>query len=896
MRDIFERFLGNKRYGEAFEALQIMWNDEKDYESVLRFRRIMTEAVKTDGSRELANLVKKSWFISAREKFRDYLVCVEWDRPSTDKFFLPRACYLDRLGIIKGYQMLADGELDLLTVSLPKRAGKALALDTPVCTPHGFVPMGEIKVGDYVTGRDGKPCKVTGVYPQGKVPVYEVRFSDGAVVKTCGEHLWEVKWHDTNKRGREQQYFTKIMSTKEIMETPIKAKTHNLYSVRFCDAVEFEKKELPLHPYIVGALIGDGCLRDKTPVITSFDSETVERIAELLPDTDEIYCQDAKKGRYLIRHKGGVTNGGHKRSATYDALLGLGLAGKLSYDKFIPKGYIYTSKADRYELLCGLLDTDGCCDQKHIEFSTVSFELARGVQFLVRSLGGKSNIRSRMGKYRGKDGKAIETTTNYRVTIQFPKGTKPFYITRKRERYAPKRENLYHYIESITPIGEDYAQCICVDNPDHLYLATEWFIPTHNSQTEINFVNFLSGRRPNGSSLIEGSGDALVESFYKGCTEYLNKDSDYSYYEIFPKCKVVQTNAKMHTLNLNEESRFPTLMCRSIDATQVGLSEATNVMVLDDCIEGREEALNRARLDAKWDVVNGDVLGRALEGTPIVASGTRYSLYDIIGRLKEKGEASGWRMMSIEYPALDLETDESNYEYYNPKLERKIFTTDFFRQQRATLTKEQWESEFQQQPFEAKGLLFPEDDLNRYMELPVDVDPDYVMAVCDTAEGKGDSVAFPIGYVYGEDVYIEDVVFDDATPEHTKAEVASKIIEHKVGSATFESNSAGTYYARDVDEMVKKLGGKCSIKTKRTISNKETRIELASANILHHFYFKDKSKYAPNSQYGNFMREVTGYTRLGKVKHDDAPDSLSLFENEMRVILVPTLEVKKRYF
>lgn len=540
MRDIFERFLGNKRYGEAFEALQIMWNDEKDYESVLRFRRIMTEAVKTDGSRELANLVKKSWFISAREKFRDYLVCVEWDRPSTDKFFLPRACYLDRLGIIKGYQMLADGELDLLTVSLPKRAGK--------------------------------------------------------------------------------------------------------------------------------------------------------------------------------------------------------------------------------------------------------------------------------------------------------------------------------------------------------------------SQTEINFVNFLSGRRPNGSSLIEGSGDALVESFYKGCTEYLNKDSDYSYYEIFPKCKVVQTNAKMHTLNLNEESRFPTLMCRSIDATQVGLSEATNVMVLDDCIEGREEALNRARLDAKWDVVNGDVLGRALEGTPIVASGTRYSLYDIIGRLKEKGEASGWRMMSIEYPALDLETDESNYEYYNPKLERKIFTTDFFRQQRATLTKEQWESEFQQQPFEAKGLLFPEDDLNRYMELPVDVDPDYVMAVCDTAEGKGDSVAFPIGYVYGEDVYIEDVVFDDATPEHTKAEVASKIIEHKVGSATFESNSAGTYYARDVDEMVKKLGGKCSIKTKRTISNKETRIELASANILHHFYFKDKSKYAPNSQYGNFMREVTGYTRLGKVKHDDAPDSLSLFENEMRVVLVPTLEVKKRYF
>lgn len=540
MRDIFLRFLSNRRYLEAYEALEILWAEEKDYEAVLLFRKVITEEAKKDHSTELMGLVKKSWFISAREKFRDYLICVEWDRPKTDKFFSPRACYLDRLGIVKGYQMLADGELDLLTVSLPKRAGK--------------------------------------------------------------------------------------------------------------------------------------------------------------------------------------------------------------------------------------------------------------------------------------------------------------------------------------------------------------------SQCEINFVNFLSGRRPNGASLIEGSGDALVESFYRGCMEYLDKESSYNYYDIFPECKVVGTNAKMHTMNLNEESRFPTLMCRSIDATQVGLSEATNVMVLDDCIEGREEALNRNRLDAKWDVINGDVLGRALEGTPIVASGTRYSLYDVIGRLKEKGEASGWRMMSIEYPALDLETDESNYEYYNPKLERKIFTTDWFRQQRATLTKEAWESEFQQQPFEAKGLLFPEDDLNRFLELPIDLDPDYIMAVCDTAEGKGDSVAFPVGYVYGEDVYIVDVVFDDATPEHTKAEVANKIIEHKVGSATFESNSAGTYYARDVDELVKKQGGKCNIKTKRTISNKETRIELASANILHHFYFLDKSKYEPSSQYGRFMSEICGYTRLGKVKHDDAPDSLSLFENEMRVVLVPTLEVKKRYF
>ena len=539
MRDIYEKFVRNARWAEAYEALKLIWRDESDYKYVLDFRRRITDAAKGETSEELLELVKRSWFISARERFRDYLICVEWNRPARDKFFIPRACYLDRIGLVKGYQDLADGKLDVLTVSLPKRAGK--------------------------------------------------------------------------------------------------------------------------------------------------------------------------------------------------------------------------------------------------------------------------------------------------------------------------------------------------------------------SQCEINFVAWLSGKHPEKSSLIEGSGDALVDSFYKGVMEYLDRESDYSYYEIFPEVKVVETHAKMHTMNLVEASRFPTLMCRSIDATQVGLSEATNVMVLDDCIEGYAEAKNRDRLDEKWNVVNGDVLGRALEGTPIVASGTRYSIHDVIGRLIEQSEEVGKRIRSIEVPALDWETDESNYEYYNPKLERKIFTTEFFRQQRKSLIDEQWASEFQQQPFEAKGLLLPENELNYFFELP-DGDPDGIIAVADTAEGKGDSVSMPIAYLYGDDVYIADVVFDDATPDHTKAECALKLTEHKVHRATFESNSAGEYFARDVSKLVKEKNGKCDIRIKRTISNKQTRIELASANVKTNFYFKHKSTYEGNSQYARFMREIWGYTRTGKVKHDDAIDSLSLLENELRTVMIPTITVKQRYF
>lgn len=404
------------------------------------------------------------------------------------------------------------------------------------------------------------------------------------------------------------------------------------------------------------------------------------------------------------------------------------------------------------------------------------------------------------------------------------------------------------------------------------------------SQTGINYVNWISGKHDDRSTLMEGAGDDLVKSFYTGCLEYLQQPNDYLYYDVFPHAQLVQTNADTKVINLNERSRFPTIMCRSIDARQVGLSEATNVLYLDDCVEGREEAKNRALLDKKWEVISGDVIGRAIEGTPIVATGTRYSLYDPIGRLQEEAAKQGWTWKAVEIPALDPVTDESNYEYFNPKIGKPVFTTSFFREQREMLTAEQWESEFQQQPFEAKGLLFPEQSLNRYFDLPVDQEPDAIVAICDPAERGEDSTSLGIFKIYGEDVFLDDIVFDSSPPEVTKPQCAKKIIDHNASVGIFESNAAGEYYARDVESLVKQYGGKCSIRTKRTISNKQTRIEFASDGIIKHFYFKDKSKYSRDSQYAMFMKEVITYTRSGKVAHDDAPDMLSLAENELRML------------
>ena len=457
-------------------------------------------------------------------------------------------------------------------------------------------------------------------------------------------------------------------------------------------------------------------------------------------------------------------------------------------------------------------------------------------------------------------------------------------LDRKPEKrfYAPRKHYLRPMVQGFQDVLDGKLRLLTISMPKR----------AGKSQTGINFVNMISGKFPDRSTLMEGTGDDLVKSFYNGCLEYLTVPNEYLFYDVFPDARLVQTNADTKTANLKSKSRFPTIMCRSIDARQVGLSEATNVLYLDDCVEGREEAKNRQRLDDKWEVISGDIMGRAIEGTPMVFTGTRYSLYDPIGRVQEHAQREGWAWRAIEIPALDLVTDESNYEYEREG--KKVFTTAYFREQRELLSTEQFESEFQQQPFEAKGLLFNKDELNYFFELPKDRDPDTIIAVGDTAESGSDSTSMPVAMIYGSDVYIVDVVFDDSPAEVTKPECAKCLIENKVASAVFESNNAGQYYARDVDQIIRDRGYSVGIRTKRTISNKQTRIEFASDNIKKNFYFKHPSTYKRGSQYWNFMKEVTTYTRSGKVPHDDAPDSLSLLENEIRMLSGGKVEVFKR--
>lgn len=449
------------------------------------------------------------------------------------------------------------------------------------------------------------------------------------------------------------------------------------------------------------------------------------------------------------------------------------------------------------------------------------------------------------------------------------------YIECKRDLdkrfYYPRRHTLLRIVQAFQMVHDGELDLLTVSQPKR----------TGKTTLGLLFILFRAGNAPLGSSICSGAGNDLVKSFYNGCLDILMKPEEYLFYDVF-NTKIASTNADEKTINLEKKKRFATITCRSIDGALTGSTEATpdGCLYIDDMVSDEIEANNRTRLDSLYDKIRGDLLGRRLEGCPIVIQGTRYSLYDPIGRLQEIAPTMGWRMKIIEMPALDPVTDESNFSIViNGK---PMFTTEYYRHERELVTPVQWASQFQQEPFEAKGLLFPEDELNRYFELPTDKDPDAVVAICDTAERGSDSTSMGIFKIYGDDVFLDDVVFDNSAPEVTKPQCAKKLVDHKVSTAVFESNNAGEYFARDVEQLVKQFGGKCSIRTKRTISNKQTRIEFASDGILKHFFFKDKSKYERGSQYWNFMREVVTYTRSGKVPHDDAPDMLSLAENEFR--------------
>ena len=361
------------------------------------------------------------------------------------------------------HQLTAD------MAKVERSVGKAQPLDALVRTPEGWKRMGEIKVGDQVISSSGMPTQVLAVYPQGLRPIYQVTFNDGTSTECDEEHLWNVR-----SRIR---YGWQTLTLKEIMNRGLYEGKGKIcrFEVPLTAPVQLPEQTLPIHPYLLGVLLGNGCFRGSTiglSINTEDAEEMVKKISELLP-TDTVITQCATDYLWLLHKK--ANKYAPTPASLLTAIRDLGLWEKYSQEKHIPASYLLGSQEQRLSLLRGLMDTDGCVTKDQIIYSTTSSALRDGVIEIVQSLGGIA--RWRVGHPVGSNGAAHEC---YDVAIVLPNGINPFLMQRKGHKVRPFGRGNSRRIQSVEYVGEKDAQCILVEDKDHLYL-TNSDIVTHNT-------------------------------------------------------------------------------------------------------------------------------------------------------------------------------------------------------------------------------------------------------------------------------------------------------------------------------------------------------------------------------------------------------------------------------
>jgi phosphate starvation-inducible PhoH-like protein len=364
--------------------------------------------------------------------------------------------------------------------------GRSQPLDSLLMTPDGWRKMGEIELGDSVIGSDGKPTEVIGVYPQGVKKVYRLTMTDGSSVLACNEHLWQVKTMEDKRRDRP----ARVLETQEMLGN-FRRNHQYRYELPLVSApVEFKHQEVPLEPYALGLLLGDGCITGKTsPSFCTSDVELAEALEFSLAGMN-VQIKRKTEIDYSITNPQARGKFGTVSNLLVNNLRELNLLGTFSATKFIPESYLYNSSEIRIALLQGLLDTDGGpVTQKgrtcRIQYTTTSEKLKDDVIFLVQSLGGVAHYRKRLAEGRkpgfAKGRPVPYKSDSYVLDIRLPENIKPFRLKRKAEIYAQQGGGRpVRFIKNIEFVGEMETQCISVAAFDSLYV-TDDFILTHNT-------------------------------------------------------------------------------------------------------------------------------------------------------------------------------------------------------------------------------------------------------------------------------------------------------------------------------------------------------------------------------------------------------------------------------
>lgn len=450
------------------------------------------------------------------------------------------------------------------------------------------------------------------------------------------------------------------------------------------------------------------------------------------------------------------------------------------------------------------------------------------------------------------------------------------YIEKKREPkdrfYMPRRKQLIKIglVDALQGMIDDKYDILCVS-----------LVPGAGKSTiEKFFHSAVAGWFPKDYSLFYSHSGDITRMYYDGVYDIVTNDDDYAWHDIFPNLSVTSTNAKMEQFNIGKYKPFPSVQCTSVGSKNAGKVRASKFLLVDDMIGGIEEALNPTILDKIWDKYAVDARQRKTQdtdGKPCkeIHIATRWSVHDVIGRIQNMYIGNP-RVKTVSVPDVDPVTGESNFDY-----EYGGFTKEFFADQQLLMDEISYRCLYKQEPIEREGLLFPDDKIRRYFNLPHG-EPEIITAQCDT-KGKGtDYFVMPILQKYGEDYYCVDCVCDNTADYEMQYENASNtLVNNQVQECEFERNAGGDRVAMEVNKRVENKGWICNITDVPTETNKEARIFQCSNWILQHIIFKDQSLYKPNEPYGVMVSLLKRYSVTGKKQLDDVPDVFSNFALRM---------------
>lgn len=446
------------------------------------------------------------------------------------------------------------------------------------------------------------------------------------------------------------------------------------------------------------------------------------------------------------------------------------------------------------------------------------------------------------------------------------------YLEKKREPkerfYMPRRKQFLKIglTQALQGMIDDRYDILCVS-----------LVPGAGKTTvEKMFHALVAGWFPRDFSLFYSHSGDITRMYYDGVYDIVTNTEEYTWNEIFPDLSVTSTNAKMEQFNVGKYKSFPSVQCTSVGSKNAGKVRASKFLLVDDMIGGIEEAMNPITLDKLWDKYAVDARQRKIQDTDgknckEIHIATRWSVHDVIGRIQNMYEGNP-RVKVIAVPDVDSKTGESNFDY-----EFSGFTKEFFEDQQLLMDDISYRCLYKQEPIEREGLLFPEDKIRRYLNLPHG-EPEIVTGQCDT-KGKGtDYFVLPVLQKYGEDYYCVDCVCDNTADYEMQYENAANVLaNNKVQECEFERNAGGDRVAMEVNKRVEKKGWICNITDTPTETNKEARIFQCSNWILQHVIFKDPSLYKPNEPYGVMMSLLKRYSVSGKKQLDDVPDVFSNF-------------------